>query len=367
MSTTVVIALGGAALLKRGESLEANAQRANIARAAQAVAKVARLHNVVVTHGNAAQVTLLSLQAEVYKQVPPYPLDMLGAGTDGMIGYLIEQELRSCLPKREVVSLLTQVEVSPDDPAFKNPAALVGPAYHPEQARRIAQERGWKMVAVSAELWRRAVPSPEPLRILELDAIRQLVAAGTVVVCAGGGGIPVTVSTQGAVRGVDAVIEKDFSAALLARGIGAAALLLLTDVDAAYEAWGTNFKRPIRETMPEPLRKIAFAPGSMQPKIVAACRFIESGGAFAGIGLLDDAASMLEGSRGTIVRKSGVSLDFIPRQRAGKQPGPTTISRGAARQAAKQGGPTTISRGAKRPGQAAPTTQPPTKPPGKTK
>jgi carbamate kinase len=267
-----------------------------------------------------------------------------------MIGYLIEQELRSCLPKREVVSLLTQVEVSADDPAFRNPSALIGPAYHPEQARRIAQERGWKMVAVSSELWRRAVPSPEPLRILELAAIRQLVGSGAVVVCAGGGGIPVTVSPQGLVRGVEAVIEKDYAAALLAREIGAAALLLLTDVDAAYEEWGAQSRRPVRETMPERLRKLSFTPGSMQPKIEAACRFVEAGGGFAGIGLVEDAASILEGSRGTVVRRSGVSLDFVPHKQAAKQPGPTTLSRAAAARRATHPAP-----------------RPSTKPPGKSR
>jgi len=363
----VVIALGGAALLKRGDPPEVNVQRANIARAAESVATIARLHNVVVTHGNAPQVALLALQAEAYAQVPPYPLDVLGAQTGGMIGYLIEQELRSCLPKREVVSLLTQVEVSPNDPAVMSPSALVGPACNQEQAQRFARERGWKMTAISEKLWRRTVPVAEPRRILELNAIRGLVTAGAVVVCAGGGGVPVIVNSRGVVRGVEAVIEKDLAAALLAREIGAAALLLLTDVDAAYEAWGTNFKRPIRETTPEPLRKMSFTVGSMQPKIEAACRFVEAGRGFAGIGLLEDAAAILEGKRGTIVRKSGVSLDFIPGKEAAKQPGPTTISRAAAKQAARQPGPTTISRAAKRPAQPAPTTQPPTKPPGKTK
>ena len=350
MSTTVVIALGGAALLRHGDSLEAGVQRANIVRAVRSVAKIASTHNVVVTHGNAPQVALLSLQAEAYAQVPPYPLDVLGAETEGMIGYLIEQELRNFLPKREVVSLLTQVEVSPDDPAFKNPSVLTGPAYNQGQAQNLAQERGWKMMAVNDQLWRRAVPSPEPLRILELAAIRQLVTAGAVVVCAGGGGIPVTVTPQGIVRGVEAVIEKDYAAALLAREIGATALLLLTDVDAAYEAWGTNFKRPIRETMPELLRKISFAPGSMMPKIEAACRFVKAGGGFAGIGLLEDAALILEGSRGTVVRNSGVSLDFISRKQSAKQPGPTTLSRAAKRSAQTAAAPPS-----------------PTKPPGKTK
>ncbi|MGH8700822.1 MAG: carbamate kinase [Burkholderiales bacterium] len=352
MTTTVVIALGAAALLRRGDPLDANVQRANIARAVQSMAKIAGHHNVVVTHGNKPQVALLSLQAAAYAKAPPYPLDVLGAETEGMIGYLIEQELRNNLPKREVVTLLTQVEVSPDDPAFKNPSVLFGPAYNQEQAQRLTQERGWKMVAAGDQLWRRAVPSPEPLRILELNAIRALVTAGAVVVCAGGGGIPVTVTPQGMVRGVEAVIEKDYVAALLAREIGAAALLLLTDVDAAYEAWGTNFKRPIRETMPEPLRKISFAAGSMKPKIEAACRFVESGSGFAGIGLLEDAVPILEGRRGTVVRKSGVSLDFISREPAAATPWwMTTLPRATPiRQA-----------------QSPPTPQSPPKPPEKTK
>src|SRR3970040_290427 len=166
MITTVVIALGGAALLRRGDPLEATGQRANIPRAVQSVAKIASTHNVVVTHGNAPQVALLSLQAEAYAQVPPYPLDVLGAETEGMIGYLIEQELRNFLPKREVVSLLTQVEVSPDDPAFKNPSVLTGPAYNQGQAQNLAQQRGWKMMAVHDQLWRGGVPAPGPLRLL---------------------------------------------------------------------------------------------------------------------------------------------------------------------------------------------------------
>ena len=346
----VVIALGSAALLKRGEPLEANVQRANIARAIQSVAKIASRHNVVVTYGNEAHLALLSLQAEAYAQVPPYPLDVMGAGTEGMIGYMIEQELRNCLPKREIVSMLTQVVVSPDDPAFKNPSTLIGPTYNEGQAQRLAQERGWKMTAVNDQLWRRAVPSPEPTRILGRVVIRQLATAGAVVVCAGGGGIPVTVSPQGMVSGVEAVIEKDQVAALLASKIGASVLLFLTDVDAAYEAWGTNFKRPIRETMPEPLRKMSFAAGSMKPKIEAACRFVEAGGGVAGIGLIEDAALILEGRRGTVVRKSGVSLDFMSKQQATKQTGPTTVSRGAA----------------KRTAQPAPAL-PPAQPPGKTK
>jgi carbamate kinase len=309
----VVISLGDSALVQRGERMDAEVQRGNIARAAAVIARIAARHVVLVTHGNTPLVGLLAAQAEAYAQVPPYPLDLLGAEAEGMVGYLIEQELRNRLPDREVVTLLTQVEVSPRDPAFARPSMLLGPACKQEQAERLAQQRGWKMVAVSDHLWRRAVPAPEPLRIVELGAIRLLLEGDAVIVCAGGGGIPVVVTPTGQVRGVDAAVDKDYAAALLAREIGADALLLLTDVDAAYTAWGTNFKQPIRETMPEALRKLAFAPGSMGTKVEAACRFVESSRGFAGIGLLEDAERILEGARGTIVRRSGVSLDFVPR------------------------------------------------------
>lgn len=306
----VVIALGGNALLKRGEPLEAEAQRQNVARAAAAVASIARTHKVVVTHGNGPQVGLLALQAESYSQVSPYPLDVLGAETEGMIGYLIEQQLRSILPKHQIVTLLTQIEVNVNDPAFKHPVKPIGPSFDSEEAQRLAKERGWT-VAPDGPRWRRVVPSPEPLRILELNAIRLLVAAGALVVCAGGGGIPVAISASGAVRGVEAVIDKDIAAALLAHQLGADALLLLTDVDAVYLRWGTDKQYAIRETTPEELRRHAFAPGSMKPKVEAVCRFVEAGGGFAGIGQLEDAAAILLGQHGTIVRRPEMTLDFV--------------------------------------------------------
>ncbi len=307
----VVIALGGNALLKRGEPMDADVQRRNIALAAVAVARVAQQHTVVVTHGNGPQVGLLALQAEASQAAHPYPLDVLGAESEGMIGYMIEQELMACLPKRAVVTLLTQVVVNPGDAAFSHPTKPIGPSYTAEQARELERERGWRM-AQEGPRWRRVVPSPEPLRVVELAAIRLLVDAGAVVICAGGGGIPVAVTPGGAVRGVEAVIDKDLSAALLAHQLGADALLLLTDVDAVYLDWGTNQARPVHETMPEQLKGHAFAPGSMRPKVQAACRFVEGGGTLAGIGQLEDAASILEGVCGTIVRPAGVSLDFIP-------------------------------------------------------
>ncbi len=320
----IVIALGGNALLVRGEPLDAKVQRANVAHAAEAVAALARKHTVVITHGNGPQVGLLALQSEAYEAVRPYPLDILSAESEGMIGYLIELELENRLPERQVVTLLTQIEVNPNDPAFKNPSKPIGPAYSEQDAKRLAQERGWS-VAPDGKKWRRVVPSPEPIRIRELAAIRLLVAAGAVVVCAGGGGIPVVTSPAGVVNGVEAVIDKDLSAALLAHQLGADALLLLTDVEAAYAGWGTPHQKPIHEAMPEQLRKLAFAPGSMKPKIEAACRFVEAGGKIAGIGRLEDATAILEGVLGTIVRPGGISLDFMPNGGTAKPPAPAWV------------------------------------------
>lgn len=307
----VVIALGGNALLKRGEPLESEVQRQNVARAAAAVATIARTHKVIVTHGNGPQVGLLAMQSESYAGVKPYPLDMLGAETEGMIGYLIEQELRSLLPGRHIVTLLTQTEVNRLDTAFRHPSKPIGPGFDQEQAERLADERGWKIAQDGAK-WRRVVPSPEPLRILELPAIKLLSDVGVLVVCAGGGGIPVTVSPAGAVRGVEAVIDKDLAAGLLAHQVGADALLLLTDVGSVYSNWKQKDAQPILETSPAALRELTFAPGTMKPKVEAACRFVESGGSFAGIGLIEDAASILLGQRGTIVRRPESTLDFTP-------------------------------------------------------
>jgi carbamate kinase len=296
----VVIALGGNALLRRGEPLDATVQRRNVRAAASAVAAVAREHEVVITHGNGPQVGLLLLQSEAYRAVAPYPLDILGAESEGMIGYLIEEELRNVLPGREVATVLTVVEVAADDPAFRRPSKPIGPVYTAAEARRLAVERGWRM-APDGRRWRRVVPSPEPRRIIEIAAIRLLVAAGVIVVCAGGGGIPVVVDPAGGLRGVEAVIDKDLSAALLATTLEADALLLLTDVDAVYAEWGTPWARPLRRATAAELRTMSFAPGSMGPKIEAACRFVESGGRFAAIGALADAALLLRGGAGTRV------------------------------------------------------------------
>lgn len=300
----IVVALGGNALARRGEALDMTTQQANVARAAEALAHLARCHALVVTHGNGPQVGLLALQAQAYADVPPYPLDVLDAESAGLIGYLIDRALATVLPGRHVATLLTQVEVDPDDPAFRHPTKPIGPSYDLDQAQRLARERGWS-IAEDNGRWRRVVASPEPLRILELDAIRLLVDAGTLVICTGGGGIPVTIDPDGAVRGAEAVIDKDLAASLLAQRLGADALLLLTDVDAVYRDWNTPQAQPIREATPHELLALRFAPGSMQPKVDAACRFVQAGGGYAAIGRLEDATAIVAGTRGTLVRPGG--------------------------------------------------------------
>jgi carbamate kinase len=297
----IVVALGGNALLKRGQPLEAEVQLHNIEVAAAAIATIAQKHQVVVTHGNGPQVGLLALQAEAYPAVHPYPLDVLNAETEGMIGYLIEQQLRNHLPNQQMVTLLTQVEVAADDLAFAQPLKPIGPLYSQAEAEKLSAERGWA-IAPDGAAYRRVVPSPEPRRILELPSIQLLVQAGALVICVGGGGIPVVVTPNNRIRGVEAVIDKDLAAALLAITLNADVFLLLTDVDAVYSDWATPTAQPIREVTAYQLRQYTFAPGSMGPKVEAACRFVEAAGKIAGIGRLEDALAILAGQTGTIVR-----------------------------------------------------------------
>ncbi len=299
----LVIALGGNALLRRGEPLEAEVQRRNVARAADALAAVAQRHELVVTHGNGPQVGLLALQAEAYRDVAPYPLDVLGAESEGLIGYMIEQELAARLPGREVATLLTQVEVDPRDPAFARPTKPIGPRYDRATAEQLAARHRWQ-IAPDGDGARRVVPSPEPRAIVEMAAIRLLVGAGVTVICAGGGGIPVVRDAAGARRGVAAVIDKDLASALLARELGADGLVMLTDVPAVYLDWPAPRQRPIARATPAELRARTFAEGSMAPKVEAACRFVESGGRFAAIGALEDAAALIDGRAGTRVEES---------------------------------------------------------------
>jgi carbamate kinase len=296
----IVIALGGNALLQRGQPLEAELQRQNIAKAAATIAQIAQTHQVVVTHGNGPQVGLLALQAAAYSAVQPYPLDVLNAETEGMIGYLIEQQLRNHLPDRQVVTLLTQVEVAADDPAFAHPTKPIGPLYTKVEADQLATEQKWT-IAADGDAYRRVVPSPEPHRILELPTIQLLVQTGALVICAGGGGIPVVINPIGGIQGVEAVLDKDLAAALLAIALNADVLLLLTDVDAVYSDWHSPTAKPLREATPSQLRTQTFAPGSMAPKVEAACRFVEATQRIAGIGCLEDGMGILAGVSGTIV------------------------------------------------------------------
>jgi len=264
------------------------------------LAALAGEHELIVTHGNGPQVGLLALQSEAYREVPAYPLDVLGAESEGMIGYLLEQGLDNELPGRDVCTLLTQVIVDARDRAFSRPTKPVGPVYDDTLAGRLADERGWA-VARDGDGWRRVVPSPEPVRIVELGAIRLLVEAGVIVICVGGGGVPVVVNGDGVLRGVEAVVDKDLSGALLAQALDADALLLLTDVHALELGHGTPAARPLRRTTPDELRQLDLAAGSMGPKAEAAARFVEATGGLAAIGALEDAAAMLLEQAGTLV------------------------------------------------------------------
>jgi carbamate kinase len=297
----VVVALGGNALLRRGEPADAETQRRNVTVAVEALAELAGSHELVITHGNGPQVGLLALQGDAYVQVPPYPLDVLGAETEGMIGYLLDQELVNALGSRPVATLLTQVIVDPGDPAFERPTKFIGPVYTKERADQLAFMRRWS-VASDGEHWRRVVASPEPRGIVELSTIRLLVEAGVVVVCVGGGGIPVVVDRDGRLHGIEGVIDKDLAAALLAEGLGADALLMLTDVDGVQVNWGTPLARRLDDVTVGELAGMTFAAGSMGPKVQAACRFAERTGGMAAIGSLADAVDIFEGRRGTRIR-----------------------------------------------------------------
>lgn len=295
----VVAALGGNALLKRGEPLTAEAQRGNVQRAARALATIVRAgHSLVVTHGNGPQVGLLALQGAAYKPDEAYPLDVLGAETEGMIGYIIEQELENALDHdRAVATLLTQVLVDPDDPAFRKPSKFVGPVYDRAEAESRAEAAGWQ-IAQDGDKWRRVVPSPKPLEIPDMRVLKLLLEQGVVVICAGGGGIPVLRRQDGSMVGVEAVIDKDAASALLARELSAEALLLLTDVDAVYQDFGKDTARPLEQLTVTEARALDMPAGSMGPKLAAACDFADAGG-LSGIGRLEDALAILEGRGGT--------------------------------------------------------------------
>jgi len=300
----IVVALGGNALLKRGEPMTAERQRENVQSAALALAPLAADHELVLSHGNGPQVGLLALQAACYSEGEPYPLDVLDAQTEGMIGYLIEQELGNLLPfEVPLATLLTMVEVDPADPALRHPSKFVGPGYSRIDADSMAREKGWTF-RQDGDAWRRVVPSPRPQRIFETRPIRWLLEKGSVVICAGGGGIPVMYlpGRERVLGGVEAVIDKDLASALLAKDVGADVLVLATDVNGVYLDWNTPSARLIRDTTPAELKNRSFAPGSMGPKVEAACQFVEEAGKRAAIGALGDILALVAGDAGTQVR-----------------------------------------------------------------
>ena len=306
----VVVALGGNALLRRGEPMTAENQRANVRRAAEALAPVAQEHQLVISHGNGPQVGLLALQAAAGLDVESFPLDVLGAETEGMIGYMIEQELGNLLPfEVPFATLLTMVEVDPHDPAFQNPTKPIGAVYTEEEARRLAKERGWT-VAKDGENWRRVVASPLPKRIFEIRPVRWLLEKGTIVICAGGGGIPTVYGEGGKLQGVEAVIDKDRAASLLAQQLEADFLVMATDVSAVVANWGRPDARAIRRASPSAIGRLDFDTGSMGPKVEAARDFSERTGKNAAIGALDDIPRILRGEAGTLVSNEVATIEW---------------------------------------------------------
>ena len=295
----VVAALGGNALLQRGQPLPAQVQRENVKVAARALAEIVKAgHQLVITHGNGPQVGLLALQNDAYTPGESYPLDVLGAQTAGMIGYLIEQEMENALQHScPIVTLLTQVVVDLNDPAFSNPTKYIGPVYSQTEAEQRALKSGWQ-IAQDGDKWRRVVASPQPLEIPDLQVLQLLVAQGTVVICNGGGGIPVVRDADNNLQGIEAVIDKDLSSAFLAKQLGADALLLLTDVEAVYQGFGTPEAQPLSTLTIAESHELNLPAGSMGPKINAACSFAESGG-FSAIGRLSEALALLSGQAGT--------------------------------------------------------------------
>jgi carbamate kinase len=308
----IVVALGGNALLKRGEPLTVQNQRENVKVAARALAPLARDNSLIITHGNGPQVGLLALEAAAYTGVEPYTLDVLGAESEGMIGYMIEQELGNMLPENvPFATILTQVEVDPADPAFLNPTKPIGPQYTVQEAETLAREHGWT-IGPDNSMYRRLVPSPEPKRIFEIRVVEWLVEKGVVVICTGGGGIPTMLTPDGVLVGVEAVIDKDFAGALLATSLKAEVFLMLTDAEAVWDNWGAPDSHAIRRAAPEALETLRFAAGSMGPKVKAACDFARATGGKAGIGALEDALAIMEARAGTLVSTQFDGIEYWP-------------------------------------------------------
>ncbi|MEF3098757.1 carbamate kinase [Raoultella terrigena] len=306
MKKTIVIALGGNALLARGEALSAENQYRNIAQIADVVASLSQEYQVVIVHGNGPQVGLLALQNQAYSDCPAWPLDVLVAETQGMLGYMIAQVLGSRVGIPPVVTLLTRVEVDAADPAFRQPGKYIGPVWAPEEQSALEARYGWQMKK-DGDYVRRVVPSPRPQKILERQAISQLLADGNVVICAGGGGTPV-VEENGSYQGMEAVVDKDLAASVLAQSLQAEALLILTEADAVYLDWGTPKARALRTATVDDIRPLAVPDGAMGPKAEAAIQFVEMTGHPAYIGALRDAPAILRGEKGTLIAPAEVCV-----------------------------------------------------------
>lgn len=308
----ILVALGGNALLRRGEALTAENQRRNVRVAAEALAPLGREHQLIVSHGNGPQVGLLALQSEAYDQMAVAPLDVLGAQTEGMIGYMIEQELGNILPfEQPFATVLSMVEVDPADPAFQHPSKPIGPAYDAAEAHRLAAEKGWTM-APDGDRFRRVVASPLPRRIFQIRPVKWLLEHGCIVICAGGGGIPTMYGADGKLRGAQAVVDKDRASALLARELDVDLFIMATDAEAVYLDWGTPGQRAIRRASPDALAAYSFADGSMGPKVEAAIDFAGRTGRTAAIGTMSALVAIVRGEAGTQVTPAAAGVELYP-------------------------------------------------------
>lgn len=308
----ILVALGGNALLRRGEEMTAENQRRNVRVAAEALAPLGRDNQLVISHGNGPQVGLLALQSAAYEEVGAYPLDVLGAQTEGMIGYMIEQELGNILPfEQPFATILSMVEVDPEDPAFQNPTKPIGPVYLKEEADRLAAEKGWVM-APDGDGFRRVVASPLPRRIFQIRPVKWLLERGCIVICAGGGGIPTMYGPDGKLRGAEAVVDKDRAGALLAQELEVDLFIMATDAPAVYLDWKTPHQRAIRRASPRALDPAAFAAGSMGPKVEAASDFAEKTGKTAAIGALADLPRIARGEAGTAITPEAEGIETYP-------------------------------------------------------
>ena len=306
----IVIALGGNALLRRGEPLTFENQRQNIKIACEQIAKVWPNNEMVIAHGNGPQVGLLALQGAAYTEVPTYPLDVLGAESVGMIGYMIQQELGNLVPfDVPLATILSQVEVDKNDPAFKNPTKPIGPVYSKEEAERLAKEKNWS-IAQDGDKYRRVVPSPLPKRIFEIRPVKWLLERGSIVICAGGGGIPTYYDEQHNLHGVEAVIDKDLCSALLAENLDADLFIIATDVSAAFIDWGKDTQKAIASAHPDAIKEIGFASGSMGPKVQAAINFARYSGKDAVIGSLSDIVDITKGKAGTRISTNVTGINY---------------------------------------------------------